>query len=230
LEKQLELERERGNLQNLALEAERGELMQALTAMALVLAAMACFALLLVARLRKKTLVQVQASNRILKQASETDTLTGVGNRRYLLRRLEEALRAQVGVTFFLVDLDHFKQVNDALGHEVGDKVLVAFADAIQALCRNGEIFARIGGEEFALIVPDMGGTAAGQFAERIRSGTEYIDIPEMRGSQCALTVSIGIAHTSPDNADFSSMYRRADQALYQAKSRGRDQVVTAAA
>jgi diguanylate cyclase (GGDEF)-like protein len=111
----------------------------------------------------------------------------------------------------------------------VGDKVLVAFADIIQALCRNDEIFARIGGEEFALIVADMGNAAASQFAERMRRGAECIDIPEMREAQLALTVSIGIAHAAPGNADFSSMYRRADLAMYQAKSRGRDQVVIAA-
>jgi diguanylate cyclase (GGDEF)-like protein len=108
--------------------------------------------------------------------------------------------------------------------------VLMAFASTIQALCRNDEIFARIGGEEFALIVPDMGNAAASQFAERMRKGTECIDIPEVRGAQLAITVSIGIAHAAPGNADFSSMYRRADQAMYQAKSRGRDQVVVAAA
>jgi diguanylate cyclase (GGDEF)-like protein len=229
LEKQLEMQRERGNLQNLALKAERGKLLQALTVMGLVLAAMACIALLLLARLRSKAMVQIQASNRILKQSSESDSLTGVGNRRYLLRRLEEARCSQTGMTFFLLDMDHFKQVNDTLGHEVGDKVLVDFANTTQALCRNDEIFARIGGEEFALIVPDMGHTAASQFAERIRTGTHCTNIPEIQGSQLALTVSIGIAHAAAGDADFSSMYRRADQAMYQAKSRGRDQVVIAA-
>ena len=230
LEKLLEMELEQSKLRNLALEAERGKLLLALTVMGLVLAALACIALLLVARLRQRALVQIQASNRILKQASEADALTGVGNRRYLLRRLEEARCTQVGLTFFLVDLDHFKLVNDTLGHEVGDQVLVAFADIIQALCRNDEIFARIGGEEFALIVADMGNAAASQFAERMRRGAESIDIPEMRDARLALTVSIGIAHAAPGNADFSSMYRRADQAMYQAKSRGRDQVVVATA
>ena len=97
-------------------------------------------------------------------------------------------------------------------------------------LCRNDEIFARIGGEEFALIVPDMDSVAASQFAKRMRKGTEGINIPELRVAQRTLTVSIGIAHAAPGNEDFSSMYRRADQALYEAKSRGRDQVVIAAA
>jgi diguanylate cyclase (GGDEF)-like protein len=229
LEKQLEIQRERSNLQNLALKAERAKLLQALTVMGLVLVAMACIALLLLARLRSKAMVQIQASNRILKQSSESDSLTGVGNRRYLLRRLEEVRCSQTGMTFFLVDMDHFKQINDTLGHEVGDKVLVAFASTIQALCRNDEIFARIGGEEFALIVPDMGHTAASQFAERMRTGTNCSHIPEMREAQLALTVSIGIAHAAAGDTDFSSMYHRADQAMYQAKSRGRDQVVVAA-
>ena len=230
LEKLLEMELEQSKLRNLALEAERGKLLQALTVMGLVLAALACIALLLLARLRQRALVQIQASNQVLRQASEADALTGVGNRRYLLRRLEEARSTQVGLTFFLVDLDHFKQVNDTLGHEVGDKVLVAFADIIQTLCRTDEIFARIGGEEFALIVADMGNATANQFAERLRQGAEGIDIAEMRVAQLALTVSIGIAHAAPGTADFSSMYRRADQAMYLAKSRGRNQVVVAAA
>lgn len=230
LEKLLEMELEQSKLRNIALEAERGKLLQALTVMGLVLAALACIALFLLARLRQRALVQIQASNLILRQASEADALTGVGNRRYLLRRLEEAKNTQVGLTFFLVDLDHFKQVNDTLGHEVGDKVLVEFADIIQTLCRNDEIFARIGGEEFALIVADMGKATANQFAERMRRGAKSIDIPEMREAQLALTVSIGIAHAAPGVADFSSMYRRADQAMYQAKSRGRNQVVIAAA
>jgi diguanylate cyclase (GGDEF)-like protein len=229
LEKQLEIQRERSNLQNLALKAERAKLLQALTVMGLVLVAMACIALLLLARLRSKAMVQIQASNRILKQSSESDSLTGVGNRRYLLRRLEEVRCSQTGMTFFLVDMDHFKQINDTLGHEVGDKVLVAFANNIQTLCRNDEIFARIGGEEFALIVPDMGHTAASQFAERIRTATKCNNIPEIQGTQLALTVSIGIAHAAAGDTDFSSMYHRADQAMYQAKSRGRDQVVVAA-
>jgi diguanylate cyclase (GGDEF)-like protein len=230
LEKLLEMELEQSELRNLALEAERGKLLQALTVMGLVLAALACIAFFLLARLRQRALVQIQASNRILKQVSEADALTGVGNRRHLLRRLEEVRGMQVGLTFFLVDLDHFKQVNDTLGHEVGDKVLVAFAEIIQTLCRNDEIVARIGGEEFALIIADMGNDAANQFAERMRKGAKSIDIPELREAKLALTVSIGIAHAAPGTADFSSMYRRADQAMYQAKSRGRNQVVISVA
>lgn len=229
LDKLLETELEQSKLRNLALEAERGKLLQALTVMGLVLAALACIALFLLAQLRQRALVQIQASNQLLRQASEADTLTGVGNRRYLLRRLEEVRSTQVGLTFFLIDLDHFKQVNDTLGHEVGDKVLVAFADVIQKLCRNDEIFARIGGEEFALIVTDIGSAAANQFAERMRKGAERIDIPEMREAQLALTVSIGIAHAAPGTADFGSMFRRADQAMYKAKSNGRNQVIVAA-
>lgn len=154
-----------------------------------------------------------------------TDPLTALTNRRGFSERLDaEVGRAHVGgPSFALValDVDHFKAVNDVHGHSVGDAVLRELAARLEGLRREGDLIARIGGEEFALLLPGTDGSGAGAIAERLRRGVA--DHPFPVAGTC--TISLGVALWEPgDDAD--ELMRRADRALYRAKDAGRDRVI----
>jgi diguanylate cyclase (GGDEF)-like protein len=164
-----------------------------------------------------------------------TDVLTGWHNRRYLQVRLNEELararRDRSHVVCLMLDVDHFKRVNDTWGHAAGDAVLQELANRIDSQVRASDIAARYGGEEFVVILPDTDTSAGVSLAERIRkavSASKY-DLP--CGQKESITASIGIASISPgpDDHDLKtigdSLIARADVALYRAKSGGRDQV-----
>lgn len=156
-----------------------------------------------------------------LKDAARTDALTGLLNRRAFDQQLHaEITRShRTGEPFALVlgDIDHFKQINDRRGHAEGDAALQAVADLLSATARQVDTVARIGGEEFALILP--GTTAAGgvEAAERIRRA--LLDTPS------APTMSFGIVEGPADGSDADDLLRGADRALYRAKANGRDRV-----
>jgi diguanylate cyclase (GGDEF)-like protein len=154
------------------------------------------------------------------RQAS-TDALTGLVNRRALHAAYEEAARVGTGPSVLLCDLDHFKLLNDTHGHEAGDAALVAFADLARSVVRPGDTAARIGGEEFAVLLPDTDVVQAVGVAERLRRAQAE------SGGRVSTTVSIGVAgpHTGPGLED---RLRQADVALYAAKEAGRDTVVVA--
>ncbi|MDQ6607345.1 MAG: diguanylate cyclase [Actinomycetota bacterium] len=161
------------------------------------------------------------AWERLAREAS-TDSLTGIPNRRAFHERLgTEAARArryQHTLGLVLMDLDHFKAVNDRHGHQAGDRVLVAFAQLLSAHTRDGEMVARIGGEEFALLLPETDGHGAFAAADRIRRAIERT--PAEPG--LAVTVSAGVC--SSENAhDVDTLVRNADRALYRAKESGRN-------
>lgn len=154
--------------------------------------------------------------------AARTDPLTGLLNRRALDERLEAELarqdRAGGPVSLLLLDVDHFKQVNDERGHVHGDKVLQGVADAMREVARTADVLGRIGGDEFALVLADTGEggawVAANRLCERVRPN--------------GVTVSIGAATAEAPGAwDVATLLRAADQALYEAKRAGRDRAVT---
>lgn len=161
----------------------------------------------------------------------DTDPLTGVLNRRAFSRRLEAELsrekRRGRGLALLVLDIDHFKAINDNFGHPVGDAVLQGLAKLLQRQARSYDSIARLGGEEFALLIFDVNRKAAWQTAERVRQAIENHSCAPLATGD--LTVSIGIAQGPTHGHDsFDDMFSRADQALYEAKRGGRNQCVLA--
>ena len=164
-----------------------------------------------------------------------TDVLTGWHNRRYLQMRLHEeiarARRDQTHVACLMLDVDHFKAVNDNFGHAAGDIVLQEIANRIDAQIRKSDVAARYGGEEFVVLLPDTSIEDAVRLAERIREAVSSAPYDMPGGKQREITASIGIAGIVPgiDDDDTKtlgeSLIAHADVALYQAKSGGRDRV-----
>ena len=168
-----------------------------------------------------------------------TDVLTGWHNRRYLQSRLHEELarcrRDRTPLTCLMIDVDHFKSVNDRFGHLAGDEVLRQLADCISAEVRGSDVSARYGGEEFVVLLPRTGIAAGFLLAERIREAVaaEGVELPA--GARLAVTVSIGVAEHGPadEERDLKVVAERllalADVALYEAKAGGRNAVARAA-
>jgi diguanylate cyclase (GGDEF)-like protein len=158
-----------------------------------------------------------------LREQARTDGLTGLLNHRACHERLgEEVTRAAAQerpLSVVVVDLDHFKTVNDAYGHAEGDKVLIAAAEKLRSAVRDDDVVARLGGEEFALILPGVDGTKAADAAERARAA-----IAEVTVGGRALSCSAGVASYPDDERDASRLLELADGALYWAKRSGRDQ------
>jgi diguanylate cyclase (GGDEF)-like protein len=166
-----------------------------------------------------------------IQRQAMTDDLTGLVNRRRFLEALDgEIVRAEglgTPVSIVLVDLDHFKLVNDRFGHQAGDEVLRQFAVRALAHLRDVDVAGRIGGEEFAVVVPETSAAGAAAVAERLRRSLSKLPLPA--GADSALvTASFGVAERMPGEGG-SELLRRADAALYQAKREGRNRVVVAA-
>jgi len=165
----------------------------------------------------------LEAANRQLQQRLMFDPLTGAATRDYLLEKVRLAERTAQASTpaLAIVDLDHFKQVNDTHGHRLGDQALIALVETLRAHARAGDVVARFGGDEFMMLLPGCDhATAAARMESAIRALRE-VDI----GEGLRLTASVGIAVHRPDET-FESWFARADQALYRAKQAGRDRVV----
>ncbi|HEY1884422.1 MAG TPA: PleD family two-component system response regulator [Roseiarcus sp.] len=162
------------------------------------------------------------------------DPLTGLNNRRSLERRLpamiESARERGAALTMMVLDIDHFKRVNDTYGHDVGDFVLKGFGAQLQETVRGGDLICRLGGEEFVVVMPGVGLSEAGRIAERARLTTEsrHFVVDGAAGS-VSITVSIGLAEWRKP-WDSAELYRRADRALYLSKSAGRNRVTQDAA
>lgn len=159
--------------------------------------------------------------------AAERDALTGLGNRRHLERRAAELLPALAAedqpLSLALLDVDHFKLVNDSHGHAAGDQVLVQLAQLLRENTRGGDVLARHGGEEFVILLPGMPLALAAEVCERLRERVAGYGWPVPGG----VTVSIGLAASPP--LDLQALMARADTALYRAKNAGRNSVVVAA-
>jgi diguanylate cyclase (GGDEF)-like protein len=161
-----------------------------------------------------------------LERAAATDPLTGMLNRGAFADAVSRHHRERTGPYAVLVlDLDEFKSINDRFGHDAGDLALRRFGVIAAAHIRPGDVLARVGGEEFALLLPGTDAHAAGQVAERIRAAVE-VGTTDLEGR---VTVSVGIAHDADGMRATGDVLRDADRALYRAKAAGRNRVVTAA-
>jgi two-component system cell cycle response regulator len=164
-----------------------------------------------------------------------TDQLTGLHNRRYMSGQLEALMRraAQGGepVSVLVIDIDHFKKVNDSFGHDVGDEVLSEFAVRLASNVRAIDLPVRHGGEEFVVVMPDTDLEDARRIAERIRLHVAGAPFRVMGGEELlAVTISIGVACSSGPDDTSQALVKRADEAVYEAKSRGRNRVIARAA
>lgn len=163
-----------------------------------------------------------------LERLATTDDLTGLCNRRHFLALAEEerhrCAREQQPLAMLIFDIDLFKSVNDQFGHDAGDAVIRHVAD----ICRSGigrsDILARIGGEEFVLLLPDAAGEQAAARAEAMRRRLEATPF-EVGGAEVRVTISIGVSEARAETESIADMMKRADQALYQAKHNGRNRV-----
>lgn len=167
-----------------------------------------------------------------LERISITDSLTGLKNQRYFRARLDEefesARRHSRPLSLLTMDLDFFKRVNDTHGHPMGDRLLAEVARAFAGQVRKGETLARVGGEEFSILLPGITLKKARQVGERIRQDVKKIRLATRRGEEVTVTVSLGLACASPGKAGSAeSLVARADKALYKAKAQGRDRLVT---
>ncbi len=168
-----------------------------------------------VLRQRVINVLKTENERKTLRNLAETDTLTGAYNRAYLEKTIQES--GECPGIFFLVDLDHFKSVNDKLGHEEGDTVICKFYGILDRLVRKEDVIARIGGDEFAVWCENY--TDRRLIARRLRK------IVEMTRGELAyygVTVSIGAAMKPSDGEDFSSLYEKADEAMYFVKNAGK--------
>jgi len=163
-----------------------------------------------------------------LERQATIDPLTGISNRRTLgelaARAIASAHRHRRRLAVVLVDADHFKRINDVYGHEVGDEALQIIAATLQCVVRGEDLFGRLGGEEFVIVMPDADETAARAGAERLRHAIEQVELMA-RHRRVPLRISIGVA-VLDEGDDFASLLRRADQAMYAAKRGGRNRVM----
>ena len=171
----------------------------------------------------------------MLEHETTTDSLTGTYNRRHFDRRLREefsrSLRYNQPLSMIMIDIDFFKKVNDKWGHQVGDLVLRRLAELIMGSVREADVVCRYGGEEFSLILPHMDLEAAASLAERLRKQTVKTEILTEDASpskqSVKITISLGIASLQPSISAADMLVCQADKALYCAKERGRNQVVS---
>lgn len=175
---------------------------------------------------------ELQLANQHLEELASIDPLTGASNRRQFLAQAQieitRARRLGLALSVIMIDIDFFKTINDRYGHQAGDKVLVALSATIHATLRGGDIFARLGGEEFIVMLPGQDLTDAVQMAERLRLLIAQAEVP---GCPAHITVSAGVAGLVKDiDEGIDGLLRRADRALYQAKDQGRNRVCVAPA
>jgi diguanylate cyclase (GGDEF)-like protein len=166
----------------------------------------------------------VESSRRLehMRHLAEHDPLTGLRNRREFEPRILDGLLGAGGGALLVCDLDNFKRVNDSLGHEAGDEVLRRFADVLRRSTRGTDVPTRLGGEEFAVLLPGAGGDEALAVAERLRLAVRAA----FAGFPASVSVSVGVAASSPELATAADLMRAANRALYAAKRLGRDRVV----
>lgn len=169
-----------------------------------------------------------KALARQLEEEAHRDYLTGLANRRYFIEQAElelaRARRYNNPFSVAMLDLDHFKTVNDSHGHEAGDQLLRVMAEKCLEVLRDSDLIGRYGGEEFAILFPHLSAHEALEAAERLREEISHIDICTPDGQRIQITASLGVAELSPCDRNIDALLRRADQALYEAKNAGRNQ------
>lgn len=175
---------------------------------------------------------QLHAAKELIDTLADTDELTGLPNRHFFFKRFEEeidrARRYGSSLSLIMLDVDHFKQVNDEYGHPVGDDVLGEVARLLAANVRTSDIIARYRDEEFAILIPAMGAAEAAQAAEKLRTVIEVNDMV-MDGPEIHVTISAGVADIeilrNKGGSLKDALIRNANRALYHAKSEGRNRV-----
>jgi two-component system cell cycle response regulator len=177
-----------------------------------------------------RTIRELEASRKLLHEQATTDPLTGIKNRRAFFEigvgLFSLARRHANELSLIVLDIDHFKHINDTYGHLVGDEALIGVTKTLATLMRTEDLLARIGGEEFAILLPDTSRLGAAVLAERIRQAVEKTRI-EVNGHGIALTVSLGIASHGVDGRDsLEQIVNVADKRLYKAKQTGRNRVI----
>lgn len=174
-----------------------------------------------------KLVKELEIKNKALSETTIRDSLTGIRNRYYFDQRIIEeanvADRYQKSLSLIFFDLDKFKLVNDTYGHEIGDEVLICLAGKINSMMRKTDIFARWGGEEFVVLMPETTIAGAVEAAEKIRNAAEHINHYQAG----IVTISIGVSERLKDET-IVSWFNRTDKALYKAKSEGRNRVIAA--
>lgn len=170
---------------------------------------------------------------RALELQANTDSLTGLDSRAHFLDVAGKALarlrRHPAPMALVMLDLDHFKRVNDRYGHEVGDRVLVAFARVCRQNLREIDLMGRLGGEEFAVLLPDTGGAQAREVVERLLGAVAAVELRVDGRPPIRMTASAGLAICGEGDGNMDALLNRADAALYEAKRLGRNRLVVAA-
>lgn len=179
--------------------------------------------------LNRKYHAQLDAKNKQLQNLANLDPLTGVWNSRAYYALSDKLFRlarrnGSMCATLF-IDVDHFKSINDRFGHEVGDRVLQTVSECLAKNIRKSDLLGRIGGEEFVVFLPDTDKAGATELAEKLRDAVQQLPAYSTE-SDTTVSVSIGVAQSSPEDIDTSTMQHRADQAMYVAKRNGRNRVV----
>lgn len=171
---------------------------------------------------------ELQQQKRVAEQEARVDPLTGLNNRRAFFemadREVNRAVRHGFPVALAMLDMDHFKAINDIHGHATGDRVLVALAEVLRQSTREVDVVGRLGGEEFVILMPDTSREAAVLAAERLREAVAAISM-EMGGHRLFLTASLGVAWLHGSVQQVGDLLVQADDALYRAKSSGRNRV-----
>ncbi|MBB4399056.1 GGDEF domain-containing protein [Bradyrhizobium sp. ERR14] len=180
----------------------------------------------------QKALQQVQLSNQRLERLAATDPLTGAGNRRHFIEHIgaeiARARRTGAPLSLLSLDLDHFKDINDSRGHSVGDEVLRVFVRKCLEAIRPYDSVARVGGEEFMVLLPGATLDAASAVAERLRSAIERTAFDVRAEPSVGVTISVGVSEFGRDGDTLDGFLNVADQRLYRAKFEGRNRVVVA--
>lgn len=170
----------------------------------------------------------LQILNEKLKYLATRDSLTDVLNRGSFFETAQQLLvlsqRQKSTASFILMDLDYFKRINDTYGHFIGDKVLIHFTQTLQSFLRKSDLLGRVGGEEFAIFLPDTGLDAACQLADKIRQTISNAAL-EVEDKTVTYTVSLGVESSEPEDQSIDELFKRADLKLYGAKDKGRDRV-----
>lgn len=161
-----------------------------------------------------------------LQLRADRDTMTGALNRDAVIQRFEELLRDLEGsgqpVAVLMIDLDHFKSINDNHGHAAGDAVLAEFSERVRGLIRSDDLFGRMGGEEFVVVLPGIWTEMADLIAERV-CGASAAEPVSFRDREIPFTVSIGLAHSNDSSQSFGDLLSASDEMLYEAKAAGRN-------
>ena len=185
--------------------------------------------ILRISRLRKKANKELARLNEQLYEFATTDDMTTLFNRRHFLetaqRELNQLQRTKKMGAVLMIDIDHFKNINDSHGHAAGDQILIEVAKALKDNLRDYDIVGRIGGEEFAMFLPNSPIETAIQIAERIRAKTANLSTSFQQKS-ISLTISVGLTAIQENENNIDSLINRADKALYQAKDSGRNRVI----